>query len=124
MQQLSFETLILPAEFYSRLLLLCIELAFVVCVIMVVASVIMKHMGSNWTFPLMWYVNMMKIAISILIVGLVFFYDYKTGTVKLTDFQNMYVSTYLVGLLAVVEILSGIASIINDICNMVGANKS
>lgn len=124
MQQLTFETLILPAEFYSRLLLLCIELAFVVCVIMVVASVIMKHMGSNWTFPLMWYVNMMKIAISILIVGLVFFYDYKTGTVKLTDFQNMYVSTYLVGLLAVVEILSGIASIINDICNMVGANKS
>lgn len=124
MQQLSFETLILPADFYSDLLLFCIRVCFIICVAMIIVSFIINRMGLDRKIPLMWYVYAMKMAISGIIAFLVFFYDYKTKTVKLTDFQNMYVSTYLVGLLAVVEILTCVASMIDDLCNMSRENMS
>ncbi len=115
---MKFEALILTGEFYSRCVNFSITLMIIICAVMVVASVLLKKRGGRILVPLMWYVNIPKMVFSMLAVILVFCYDYNTKTIRLPKIEDMYVSTFLVGILALIEILSFIASIIKDVHDM------
>lgn len=123
MKNTSFETLILPAEFYENLIVGSLKLIILFCVLMVVVSIVKKKNGWKCSFPFMWYVNVPKIVISVITIFLVFFFDYQTRSIRLTDFEDMYVTTYFVGLMAVIELMSGVATMVNDVIGMMNQDE-
>ena len=121
---MTFETLILPAEFYSGLVEFSVKMILIICLMMMAASFFSKRIVGRILVPLMWYVNIPKIFISLLAVILVFCYDYNTKTIRPPKFDNMYVSTFLVGILALIEILSAVASMIKDAHDLLDSNNN
>lgn len=115
---MSFENLILPAEFYQGLVEWSVKCMLGVCAILIIISFVSKCIKAKFYVPLAWFINVPKIVISAMAVWLVFFYDYESGVNRVTDFENMYFTSFLVGILAVIELLTCFASWIKDICDM------
>lgn len=112
---MTFESLILPAEVYRDFFVMTFKVIIGAIIIIGAVSICLKRLGFEINIPIMVFVNMPKMIISILAVGFVFFYDYSTGTVRLTDFENMYFTTFLVGILALIEVLTCFISIFKEL---------
>lgn len=115
MKDISFETLVMPSDFYEGLVKLVALVIIVSALVMVVLSVIFRNTDLN--ISLMWYINIPKILVSALAIVLVFCYNYEKRKLQMPQFDNMLMSTFLVGILAIIEFLSGIAMIIKDVCD-------
>lgn len=118
MKTTSFETMVLSAEFYKNCIKFAVTSTVVIILFLILLTVIVHCFKLNIHIPMTWFINYPKIYICLMTIILVFFYDYDTGKIKLTDFNNMLYSTFLVGLLAIIEILTAIASVVEDLCNL------
>lgn len=115
MNEVNFETLILPEEIYKR----CLSLSVYMFIFSVVALIIAnKFFKIPIKTQIVWYTYIPKIIISSLAVLLTFCYDYSEKKLVFFHLDNMLVTTFLVGILGVIEILTTITSIIKDIIDM------
>lgn len=115
MLTMSFENVMLPAEFYRNIVKTSVSIIVFVTVIMVVLSFAFRMKVHN---SLVWYIQMPKIIVSLIAVAMVFCVDYETKKLCMPHIDNMLLSTFLVGVLAIIELLSSFATIIIDICNI------
>lgn len=118
MNEKSFETLILPAEWYKDIFEFSVKIILIFIVIMLVSTYLSHRNKAKIHIPIMWYINVPKMVISFMAVLMVFCYDYNTKSIQFPKFDNMLMSTFLVGILAVIELLSCLASMIKDVCDM------
>ena len=110
---LNFETVKLPEEFYRNIVEISVLIILIAVVAMIILSFVFKW---DMTKTLMWYIQIPKILVSALAVILVFCFDYETKTVCKPHFDDMLMSTFLVGVLALIELLSSLATMIKDVC--------
>lgn len=124
MKTTSFETIVFSAEFYKNCIKFAVKSTVVIIILLILLMVIVHYSKSNIHIPIMWFINYPKIYICLMTIVLIFFYDYDTGKMKLTDFNNMSYSTFLVGILALIDILTAIASVVKDMCDLFNEYKN
>lgn len=118
MTEKSFEALILPAECYKNIIDLSVRIILISIVAMIVLTIVSHRTKRKFRVPFMWYINIPRILISFIAVFAVFFYDFNTKGLHCPSFDNMLMSTFLVGVLGVIELLSCLATMIKDVCDM------
>lgn len=109
----SFEELSFPAGMYEWLL----QISFVLIGICIVALILVKiFWKNNDTIKniFMWGCYIPKMLVSLFAILLIFFYDYEAKKWGLVQLDDMIVTTFLVGILAIIEFFSTIATIIKD----------
>lgn len=113
----SFETLKMPAEYYIFCVKFVVVISFVFLIVMILFHYMFRDNKSKIKFHIEWYFHIPKMAICFMAVLMTFFYDYQNKCMVLPDFYNMYASTFFVGILALIDMISIITSIIKDLCD-------
>lgn len=116
---MSFENIIFKSNFYSGLLSFGIKLAFFAAFVYILLAFFAPHIAKKFFSYIKMYMNIAKLITCVLIVLLIFCFDYKTKQIVFfVSLENMSFSTFSVGALALWELISmatELLSVINDI---------
>lgn len=118
METKSFENLVIKGEVCKGFFELTVKLIIIFIILMIVIQFISSHSSYKIRIPVMWYINIPKTLFSILAVFAVFFYDFGTQKLQINKFEDMLLSTFLVGIFALIELLTGVATMIKDAFDM------
>lgn len=118
-----FETLMANEELIRMIFDICLRFTIAGVVFITILYIGASYFGIDIKFPIMFYLNIPRLVVSGLAFALVFCYDYSQRAFTLPRFHEMLMSTFLVGILAFIEILSVVASCYNDILEIIKHNK-
>lgn len=112
-----FDDIILSSEIVHTVVSFCMNIFLGVFLLLVVYSIMRKCMKKEEWFmiPIKWYLNLPKLFISFFATILVFCFDYDKKRVVMFHYYDMTAATFFVGILAIIEIVSIIVSVIEDI---------
>lgn len=117
MEATSFENLIISGDVCKNFIEITCKIIVVCIILMLILKFISNNTSININIPIMWYINIPKIIVSSMAVIFVFFYNYSTKKIQMPEFNDMLMSTFLVGILALIELLTSVATVIKDVCD-------
>lgn len=85
---------------------------------MIIYTIVANYAKLKFRIPIMWYINIPKILVSIIAIYFIFGFDYETKQTQFPNFDNMLMSMFLVGMLALIELFSCLATMVKDVCDM------
>lgn len=116
---ITFETLTLPAKMYMSMLHQWLGIIVLIILICVVAFLLKFKNFSKALAKASYYTTQtLKATTCLIAIFLVFFFDFKTKQIGLVNLDGMLVSTFLVGALAVWEIMSMITAYIKGFADI------
>ena len=111
----TFETLQFPAGVYEGLISLSVRAIVIALVLTMVFHIVGKIFDWKIKAKFLWYCHIPKIVISAIAIILIFCYDYEAKRPVMFHVNDMLFTTFLVGVLAIIELLTSFINILTDI---------
>ena len=108
---MNFENLVLGKEFYSYIL----DIVFWIYIVVLILYIICRYAKKELVDALHLNIKFMKfvprILINVIIIFFVFGWNYKSRTIDFSIKDDMLVTTFLVGILAIMDLISTLANL-------------
>lgn len=118
----SFETQYIPADLCESLISYAVGVFGIVLLVVAILIALRLIFKKKIQFPFSFILKVPKLLVSLLLFVLIFCYDYTTRKCHLPNFDNMLISTFAVGFLALCELLDAIVGVFQDALNIINDN--
>ena len=111
---MNFENLVLGKEFYSYIL----DIVFWIYIVVLILYIICRYAKKELVDALHLNIKFMKfvprILINVIIIFFVFGWNYESMTIDFSIKDDMLVTTFLVGILAIMDLISTLANLYHE----------